>query len=135
MTHRLAFAALLWLAWLPLAALADVDWGAHTGDDTVVVTTHDEDGSVRARTIWLLVLDGQPYIRTGSATSWGENVLRDPDLTLTVGDEVVALRAERVSDPALLERITAAFREKYGFGDRLAALVRGDPIVFRVSPR
>ena len=116
-------------------ALAEVDWSAHASDDTVVVVSRDPDGALRERTIWLLVLGGQPYIRTGSSTVWGENVLRDPNVTLKVGAEQAQLRAERVTDAALLERVTAAFRAKYGFGDVLAGIIRGDPIVFRVSPR
>ena len=114
---------------------ADVDWNAHADDETVSVVSRDEDGATRERTIWLLVLDGQPYIRTGSTTTWGANVRRDPDISLKLGAVELPLRAERVTDAALLERITAAFREKYGFGDTLAALVRGDPLVFRVNPR
>jgi hypothetical protein len=119
----------------PAAALADIDWNAHEEDDTVAVVSHDSDGAPRERTIWLLVLDGQPYIRTGSTTTWGENVLRDPNISLRVGSQEIALRAERVTDAALLARITDAFRAKYGFGDTLASLLRGDPIVFRVTPR
>lgn len=131
---RFALSLLLASA-VPLAARADVDWKAHAGDDTVEVISHDADGALRQRTVWLLVLDGQPYIRTGSSTTWGENVLRDPDIALKVGSQQVALRATRVADAKLLERITAAFREKYGFGDVLATIIRGDPIVFRVAPR
>jgi hypothetical protein len=101
----------------------------------VVVVSHDADGALRERTIWLLVLDGQPYIRTGSTTTWGENVLRDSNIALKLGSARVALRATRVTDSALLERIQAAFAEKYGFSDTLASLLRGDPIVFRVTPR
>jgi hypothetical protein len=123
--------------WLGLAApvLADVDWKAHAADDTVSVVSRDADGSLRERTIWLLVLDGQPYIRTGSTTVWGANVLRDPNITLKLGAESAALRATRVTDPALLARIQAAFAAKYGFSDTLAGFLRGDPIVFRLTPR
>jgi hypothetical protein len=116
------------------ATRADVDWHAHARDDTVVVVTHDADGAVRERTIWLLVLDGQPYIRTGSATTWGENALRDPNVALKLDGERIALRAERVTDAALLERIATAFHAKYGLGDTLSGLIRGDPIVFLLKP-
>lgn len=133
--HRLALSLALLLGALPRAASADFDWRAHARDETVVVVSNDADGAPRERTIWLLVLDGRPYIRTGSTTTWGENVLRDPNISLRIGGEALALRAERVRDVALLERIRAAFREKYGFGDTLATLVRGQPIVFRVTPR
>jgi hypothetical protein len=126
--------ALALLTALAAPALA-FDWNAHAADETVSVVSHDPDGAARERTIWLLVLDGQPYVRTGTSTTWGENALRDPNLTLKVGGEALALRAERVTDAALLERITAAFREKYGFSDVLVSPLRGSPIVFRLTPR
>jgi len=135
MTRASSIALALLLGLTGARASADVDWRAHAGDDTVVVVSHDADGALRERTIWLLVLDGQPYIRTGSATTWGENVLRDSNIALKLGGASVVLRAARVTDSALLERIQAAFAEKYGFSDTLASLLRGDPIVFRLTPR
>jgi hypothetical protein len=135
MTHASSLVLALLLTLAGARASADVDWGAHAADDTVIVASRDADGALRERTIWLLVLDGQPYIRTGSATTWGENVLRDPNVTLKLGSASVALRAARVTDSSLLERIQAAFAEKYGFSDTLSSLLRGDPIVFRLTPR
>jgi hypothetical protein len=132
--HRLVSPFLaLFLAAAP--AYAAFDWAAHTAEQTVAVISQDADGAPRETTIWLLVLDGQPYIRTGSTTAWGENVLRDPNISLKVGSETLALRAERVDDAALLARVTEAFAAKYGFSDTLASLIRGEPIVFRVMPR
>jgi hypothetical protein len=133
MTRLISLLLALLLAVAP--AYAAFDWAAHTAEQTVAVISQDADGAARETTIWLLVLDGQPYIRTGSTTTWGENVLRDPNISLRVGSETLALRAERVADAALLARITEAFRAKYGFSDTLATLIRGEPIVFRVKPR
>jgi hypothetical protein len=130
-----SFALLAALLCAAQLARADVDWSAHASDDTVVVVTRDADGAVRDRTIWLLVLDGHPYIRTGSGTTWGENALRDRAVSLRLGDEDVALRAERVTDAASLERIATAFHAKYGFADTLSGFIRGEPIVFRLEPR
>lgn len=135
MARLLLLALALGLGFAVRPAAAEVDWSAHASDETIVVVTRDEDGAMRERVIWLLVLDGRPYIRTGGGTTWGENVLRDPNISLKLGGEEVAVRAERVADAGLLGRISAAFREKYGFGDTLAALIRGEPIVFHVTPR
>ena len=53
------------------------DWSAVADVDTVSVTTTNPDGSLRYTTVWLVVVDGRGYLRTGN-TTWGENVDRDP---------------------------------------------------------
>lgn len=138
MTRRfaLAFACLLALA-LALAAapaLAELDWNAHRDVQTVVIVSADEDGAPRETTIWLCVLDGQGYVRGGSGR-WVANTARSGDVTLRVGESALAVRATRVADAGEIERVTAAFREKYGFGDVLAGVIRGAPTIFRLAPR
>jgi hypothetical protein len=117
-------------------ALAEVpDWVTVADADTVQVVTDDEDGSRRDTTVWLLVLDGQGYIRTGG-TRWGANLQRDPQLELRVGDTSYPLRAEFVEDEPLRERVEAGFREKYGFSDAVIGLFRGgEPLIMRLRPR
>jgi hypothetical protein len=110
-------------------------WSEVAEVGTVEVLTVDEDGSPRETTVWLAVVDGQGYLRTGG-TRWGGNLERDPQLVLRIEEREYALRSEAVEDEALRERITAAFREKYGFTDALIGLVRGDhPMIMRLLPR
>ncbi|MDJ0786255.1 MAG: DUF2255 family protein [Myxococcota bacterium] len=116
----IVFVSLLALA----APIAAVDWSTHADADTVVVITNDEDGSVRETTIWLLVLDGEGYIRTGN-TTWAQNLERGSRLSLRIGEETLELGFSRVEDEALFERIEVGFREKYGFSDRLVGLMPG----------
>ena len=116
------------------ASAEAVDWKAHEAVGTVVIVTTDQDGAARDTTIWLCVLDGQGYVRGGSG-QWVANSLRDGDVKLRVGDRELALHAEKLTDAALIERVTAAYREKYGFSDVLATLVRGEPTIFRLTPR
>ena len=130
---RLLFTALFVI---PGAALADApDWNAVADVGTVEVGTTDEDGSERSTTVWLIVVDGQGYIRTGG-TKWGENVVRKPEIGLQIEDDEFALRVEFVEDDALRERIETAFNEKYGWTDSLMAWLRGDrPKIMRLLPR
>jgi hypothetical protein len=101
----------------------------------VEIVTRDEDGAPRETKIWLVVVDGEGYIRTGGTRWWG-NVERDPDVTLRVAGVEHPLRAELVTDEALLARVVASFRTKYGFSDRMAGLVRfGDTHVMRLERR
>src|SRR5512134_2485053 len=76
----------LWLCALLSALVANAatatapDWNAVAAVDTVEVVTTDEDGALRETTVWLAVVDGQGYVRT-SDTSWGGNLVRNPELT------------------------------------------------------
>jgi len=134
MTRLLSLALALLLAFAPFAALAEIDWNAHKDVETVVIVTADEDGAARETTIWLCVVDGQGYVRGGSGR-WVGNTARNGDVTLRVGGSELAVRATKVTDAAEIERVTTAYHEKYGFGDTLATIVRGEPTIFRLAPR
>jgi hypothetical protein len=101
-----------------------VDWSPHADERVVEVVTHDEDGGERTTKIWLVVVDGAAYIRTGN-TGWGGNVERDPEVRLLTASGDYDLRVEFVTDAATRDAVTAAFREKYGWSDRLISPFRG----------
>jgi hypothetical protein len=120
-----------------LAASAPApDWSAVAGVEEVVVVTTNEDGTPRETTIWLVVVDGQGYIRTSRSTRWGDNVERDPDIVLRIEEQEHPARAFFVEDEALRERIVRAFREKYGWFDGMVNFMRGrHPRIMRLEPR
>ena len=112
-----------------------VDWNRYAEEGTIEVITTNEDGSSRETKVWLAVVEGQGYIRTGN-TGWGGNVERDPDVTLRIGETELPLRVEFVTDETQREAVKAAFREKYGFSDRLMNPLRGkNPKIMRLLPR
>ena len=125
---RSRLAVLVWLGLALGAAGAratEPDWDQVAGIRDIEVITHDEDGDVRETTIWLAVVDGQGFIRTGS-TTWGENIKRNPaDVVLRIEKVEYPLRAEFIENEALRERVTAAFRAKYGWFDGAVQFVRG----------
>jgi hypothetical protein len=117
------------------APAAAVDWAALAGEETVVVVTADEDGGPRETTVWLAVVGDQGYLRTGG-TTWGDNAERAPEITLRAGGSDHPLRAERVRDPALIDRVQTAMREKYGSSDVLSGWIRwGEVRIFRLAER
>ena len=116
------------------AVATGIDWSVHADAGTVVILNANEDGSRRETTIWLCVSEGQGYVRGGSGR-WVGNTLRNGDVTLQVGETELAVRATKLADEPEIERVTAAFRAKYGFGDVLATLVRGNPTIFRLEAR
>jgi hypothetical protein len=119
---------------LPAAAAAP-DWNAVKDVGNVEIITTDEDGDARETTIWLAVVDGQGYIRTGNST-WKGNIERNPDVTLRIDEAEYALRAEFVTDAELKARVAQALREKYGLSDSFIDIFRsGDPNIMRLVPR
>ena len=127
--------AAIFAAALALAGVAHgspLDWARFTDTQTIEIVSKDEDGGKRLTTIWIVVLDRQAYIRT-AGTTWGDNVERNGALELreTGGDR--PLRAEKVLSEAEVERVVAAFREKYGTTDAVMELFRfGERRVFRL---
>ena len=130
----LVLAAALELQALSSAA-ASPDWNAVATTDTVQVITKNQDGTLKTTTVWLAVVDGQGYIRTGN-TRWWANIERDRDVTLRIQDSEYPLRVELVDDPGLSQRVEDAFRAKYGWVDRALDLVRsGSPHIMKLLPR
>lgn len=124
--HRTAISAALCVQLLlPCVALAQrPDWEGLSDVETLHVITRDEDGEPRETKIWLAVVDGQGFIRTGN-TTWGDNVERDPDIVLRIEGVEYPLATEFIEDEELRERVTTAFREKYGFMDAVISVFRG----------
>jgi hypothetical protein len=118
------------------AGAAGLDWNSVGDVKEVKVLTTNQDGTPRETTIWLVVVDGRGYIRTSGWTTWGDNVERNPDIALRIGDTKHLLRASFVEDEALRARVAAAFREKYGWFDGFLSVFRGSkPRIMRLDPR
>jgi hypothetical protein len=139
---RTRFQAILVLAALilltPLAGAHGeeaIDWDRYSEEGTVEVITTNEDGSTRETKVWLAVVDGQGYIRTGK-TRWGGNVERNPEITLRIGETELPLRVEFVTDPTERDAVKAALRAKHGFWDWILNPIRGrNPKIMRLVPR
>ena len=126
----LAFAVALGIAGTAQAAAPE--WSELGDAQTVEVISTDEGGGSRLTTVWIVVLDHQAYLRTGG-TRWGDNVEREGKLRLRVEQGEYALRAEKVLAASEIERVQAAFTEKYGSSDWWSGLVRfGETRIFRL---
>jgi hypothetical protein len=62
--------------------------------------------------IWSVVVDGEAYVRSyrGERGAWYRRALREGRVEI----EGIEARVEREGDPELNERISGAFRAKYG---------------------
>ena len=124
---RLTALAAFALTLVPAAAVlaAEPHWDKLAAIDDIEIVTHDEDGAVRETTIWFAVLDGQGFIRTGGST-WGQNIKRNPaDVVLRIDGAEYPLKAEFIENDKLRERVTATFRDKYGWKDSAVHWIRG----------
>ena len=110
------------------------DWSGYADVEEISAITADEDGSARETTIWLAVVDGRGYIRTGN-TTWGDNVDRDQAIAVRVEGTEIPVQVRFIEDEALRERIAATFREKYGWSDAMIGIIRGShPKIMQLDP-
>ena len=102
----------------------DFDWSRYAEEQTITAITTDDGGSARETTIWIVVVVGDAFIRTGN-TRWGANVERQPDIALRIADEEIPVRVHFITDDAMRGRVIEAFRAKYGLMDLLISPFRG----------
>ena len=131
--RALALAGFVALFALTASAGEPPDWSAIKDVDTVSVGTTNADGTVRYTTVWLVVVGGRGYLRTGD-TSWGANVDRNPNVTLVIGEQEFALRADLVEADDERALVTKAFNDKYGWSDSMISWFRGArPKIMRLA--
>ena len=80
-----------------------------------VETTGRKSGEPRRATVWVMVESGVPYVRSEYAErgKWYQNALADPKVAIWVDGERMEATASKVTDPAVLKRVSEALRRKY----------------------
>ena len=78
--------------------------------------TPRRDGSISRRPIWVVVSDGEAYVRSyrGDSGAWYRRAKADGALTLVVDGSEVRVTAEPVADDEVNRRVSQAYRDKYG---------------------
>ena len=117
-------------------ATGSLDWSEVAEEQVPVLVTRDADGDPRVTKMWLAVVDGSGYVRT-SETRWSANLQRNPDAVLRIGGAAHGVRAAPVDEATLRSAIDQAFREKYGFQDRMSGwfIDRSEATIWRLEPR
>ena len=141
--HRasIALGASLGLALLAHAARASSPppvWEDLADVPTIQIKTTDAEGDAVERTIWLLVLDGQGYVRAGGTSRWDANVDAHPDVSAQIDGIWYDLRAKRIPEGALYDQVMQGMRDKYGLEDMLISPLRalgGSPRIMRLDAR
>jgi len=99
---------------------------------TIEIATTDEDGESRETPIWIVVLDGEGYVRTNDSR-WLANIRRGSDVEIRAEDTSLSVSAEEVDDEDTKARVEEAFKEKYGTMQRIMSFFRmQEPTVLRL---
>ncbi len=82
----------------------------------VDVLTPRRDGSMSRRPIWVVVVDGDAYVRSyrGEQGAWYRRARRDGRAAVAVEGRTLEVTLEPEGDAAVNERVSEAFRAKYG---------------------
>jgi len=119
-----------------LAALAVATWVAGERTEVAVLRTADENGAMHETRLWVVDLDGSPWLRVARPErGWFQRLHERPDVELVRHGVTLPYRAIEIEDPAMRRRVGAAFREKYGLVDWwYGLLLRRDPRAIRLDP-
>jgi hypothetical protein len=82
----------------------------------VQIRTPRRDGSISSRPIWVVVVDGEAYVRSwlGERGAWYRRARADGRATIGTRGHTIDVGLEPADDDALNERVSDAFRAKYG---------------------
>ncbi|MFF3689663.1 DUF2255 family protein [Streptomyces sp. NPDC002187] len=82
----------------------------------IVLWVRHANGRWSARTVWVVVLDGDAYVRSafGRRSAWYRRVLRHADTEVEVAGVRLSVTLRPVDDRELVQRVSGAYRAKYG---------------------
>lgn len=80
--------------------------------------TREDDGSWTSRPLWIVGVDGEGYVRAafGRRSQWLRSALGGAPLCVEAPWGVLPVRLEPVTDSDLNDRVSEAYRAKYGPG-------------------
>ena len=89
-----------------------------------LTTTGSRTGLPREIEIWFVVCGERFYLfaETGEAAKWVNNIRRNPEVTIRIGERQIGAAArvlDRHADRELWDQVAAIADRKYGWGDGL----------------
>ena len=107
----------------------------------VRIETRREDDSPEHRTIiWVVVVEGEVFVRSvrGQRGRWYREISSNQEGALHVQDDRIPVQATPVSEEAMVDTVSAAFRSKYQQSSPASteAMVRPEtlPTTLKLSP-
>jgi hypothetical protein len=82
----------------------------------IEMRTPRRDGSISSRPIWVVVVDGDAYVRSafGTRGAWYRRALADGQAAIGVDSRTVDVGVEPAHDDDVILRVSEAYRAKYG---------------------
>jgi hypothetical protein len=82
----------------------------------IEMRTPRRDGSISSRPIWVVVVDGDAYVRSHLATlgAWYRRALADGRAAIGVESRTVDVGVEPAHDEDVIRQVSEAYRAKYG---------------------
>jgi len=103
----------------------------------VRIETHS-DGDIYETTIWIVVADGEVYIRSvnGEKGHWYQRAISNPFVAIHVDGERLEFRAVHVKDADTIATVSDALRGKYPPGGSLDRMTREEVLdtTFHLEP-
>jgi hypothetical protein len=95
------------------------------GIEEVEIETKAPGETARKTTIWVVVDDGEAFIRTyrGAGSRWFRDVQANPAVTIHAGRRRISATAIAATDPDSIERTSAGFLRKYAKDPSTPAMV------------
>ncbi|HKE90199.1 MAG TPA: DUF2255 family protein [Gemmatimonadales bacterium] len=118
------------------AAGGGAGWSPFAEADVVRIVTRDADGAERDTRVWFVVVGGDGFVRTNDSR-WLANIRRGSPVALRLDHEgrtmECAVSAEEVNDATISAAVEEAYKEKYGFVQRVMSFFRMyEPTVLRL---
>jgi len=118
----------------------DLLWKIAESDEVEIDTRRDEKAPAHGTTIWIVPTEDGVYIRSykGKRGRWYQEALADSLVTIRLGRRKVRARVELEESDAVLRKVNAAYREKYGdrWPDETREMLRRSvlPTTLRLNP-
>ena len=96
------------------------------GAKEVDIETRSPEGNVHKVTIWIVVHDGVPYVRSvkGKKGRWYRELVASKEGAIHVGSRKVAVRPTAVSATEVIDQVSAALWRKYTKNNSLFSMLR-----------
>lgn len=109
-------------------------------EEVHIETRRDEDSPLHNTIIWVVVVDGEVYVRSVRAAKgrWYREISANPEGALHAGDRRIPVRATLATDEPITEAVGDAIKNKYerAWPGPTAAMLRPDtlPTTLKLSP-
>ena len=92
----------------------------------VDMETKSPEGKAHKVTIWIVVVEGVPYVRSvrGTRGRWFREITAAKEGVVHVGSRKVPVRPTKVREPGLIDEVSAGFWRKYPKTASLFSMLR-----------